>query len=421
MSRLPSTQLLREPNYRRLFWGQTISLVGDGVGPIAIAFAVLDLTGSASDLGIVLAARSVVITALVLVGGVFADRISPRVAMLRADFTRMLVMAAIAALLISGAAEIWQLVVLYGVEGGATAFFNPAADAIVPQVVGPAELQRANGLLNLSKSAGRVAGPAIAGVLLAVATPGWAIAVDAASFALSAAFLLRLRVPRRVAAGVPAFLTELRHGWSEFSSRRWLVTIVLYAAFSNAIFFPAFQVLGPTVAHDQLGGSGAYAVIAAALGVGALIGGLLSFGLRPRRPLLLGEGLLALFLPIALFAGPAPTLLIAFGALLAGATSSVAEILWQTATAQHVPPAALARVSAYDWFGSLALEPLGLALIAPIAAGVGISTTLWAAAGVLLLCQLAVIATPSVRRLEARPGGPAEAEAYLMRPLGPSD
>ena len=193
MPRSPNLALLREPNYRRLFWGQTISLVGDGIGPIAIAFAVLGLTGSASDLGIVLAARSVVITALILVGGVFADRVSPRIAMLRADFTRMLLMGAIAALLISGAAQIWELVVLFALEGAATAFFNPASSAIMAQVVGPAELQAANGLLSLSKSAGQVAGPAIAGVLLAVATPGWAIAVDAVSFGLSAAFLLALR------------------------------------------------------------------------------------------------------------------------------------------------------------------------------------------------------------------------------------
>ena len=149
--------LLGEPNYRRLFFGRTISLVGDGIAPVAIAFAVLDLTGSATDLGIVLAARSLVITALVLVGGVFADRVSPRIAMLRADFTRMLVMAAMAALLISGAAVIWQLALLYAIEGAASAFFNPASDAIIPQGVGPADLPRANGMLNLSKSAGRVA------------------------------------------------------------------------------------------------------------------------------------------------------------------------------------------------------------------------------------------------------------------------
>lgn len=425
MSRLPRPELLREPNYRRLFLGQTISLVGDGVGLIAIAFAVLDLTGSASDLGIVLAARSLAITALILVGGVFADRLSPRVAMLRADFARMAVMAAIAALLISGAAAIWQLVVLFAIEGAATAFFNPAAQAIVPQIVEPGELQEANGLLNLSRSSGQIAGPAIAGVLLAVATPGWAIAVDAVSFGLSAAFLLALRVPHRTgapAAAVPNFVSDLRRGWAEFSSRTWLVVMVLSAAIANAVFYPAFQVLGPAIADDRLGGSGAYALIAGALGVGAVLGGLISFGMRPRRPLLITEGMLALYLPVALFAGPAPTVLIAAGAFVAGASLSIATVFWQTTTAQHVPGPVLARVTSYDYFGSLALEPLGLALIGPIAAGVGITTTLWAAAGVLVLCQVAIVATPSVRRLEARPGGPlAPDDPRLARPIGPND
>jgi MFS family permease len=417
----PSFALLREPNYRRLFLGQTISLIGDGISPIAIAFAVLELTGSASDLGIVLAARGIVVTALILVGGVFADRLSPRVAMLRADFTRMLVMAAVAALLISGAAEIWQLAILYGLEGAASAFFDPAASAIVPQVVEPHDLQPANGLLSISKSAGQVAGPALAGILLAVATPGWAIAVDAASFGLSAAFLLALRVPRRAPAAMPNFLSDLRHGWSEFSSRTWLVVMVSSAAIANAIFWPAFQVLGPTIADDRLGGSSAYALIAAALGIGAVIGGFVSFGLRPRRPLLLSEGLLALYLPLILFAAPAPTVVIAGGALVTGATLSVAGIFWQTATAQHVPAAVLARVYSYDAFGSLALEPLGLALIGPIAAGVGITTTLWVSAGVLVLCQVAIVATPSVRRLEARPGGPGSGEPKLVRPIAPGE
>jgi MFS family permease len=422
--RSPNLALLREPNYRRLFWGQTISLVGDGIGPIAIAFAVLDLTGSASDLGIVLAARSVVITALILVGGVFADRVSPRIAMLRADFTRMLLMGAIAALLISGAAQIWELVVLFALEGAATAFFNPASSAIMARVVGPAELQAANGLLSLSKSAGQVAGPAIAGVLLAVAKPGWAIAVDAVSFGLSAAFLLALRTSRgapAASAAVPNFVSDLRHGWSEFSSRSWLVVMVTSAAIANAVFYPVFQVLGPTIADAELGGAGAYALIAAALGVGAVLGGLISFSMRPRRPLLISEALLALYLPVALFAGPAPTVLIAAGALITGITLSIATIFWETTTAQHVPGPVLARVSAYDWFGSLALEPIGMALIGPIAAGVGITTTLWAAAGVLVLCQVAIIATPSVRRLEARPGGPATGAPDLVRPIAPGD
>jgi MFS family permease len=417
-----SFDVLREPGFRRLFLGRTASLVGDGIAPVALAFAVLDLTGSATDLGIVLAAHSLLITALVLVGGVFADRISPRLAMLRADLVRMAAMGVIAALLIAGVAEIWELAVLYAIEGAATAFFNPASNAIVPAVVAAPRLQEANALLNLSRSLGKVVGPALAGILLALGSPGAAIAVDAATFALSALFLLRLRVPRILPAGEPAFFAELRHGWSEFISRSWLWAVVASAAFTNAIFFPAFQVLGPTVAQESLGGSSGYALIAASLGVGSLIGGGVALALRPRRPLLVGEGLLiCIGLPVALLALPAALVAVAFGALLTGAALSIAEILYDTATAQQIPQASLSRVAAYDWFGSLALEPIGLALVGPLAAGIGISTTLWLAAATMTICQAAVLCVPSVRHLQAGPPADATAVLRATRPVEAGD
>jgi predicted MFS family arabinose efflux permease len=416
--------VLREPNFRRLFWGRTISLLGDGIAPVAIAFAVLDLTGSPTDLGIVLAAHSLLITALVLAGGVFADRISPRLSMLRADLVRMVAMGAIAALLIAGTAQVWQLAVLYAVEGAATAFFNPASNAIVPQIVAGERLQEASALINLSRSAGKFAGPALAGVLLALGTPGWAIAADAATFGLSALFLLRLRAPKLRPAGETAFISELRQGWREFSSRSWLWVVVISAAFSNAIFFPAFQVLGPAVAAESLGGSSAWALVAACFGGGALLGGGLALIVRPRRPLLVGEGFLLVFaLPIALLAGPSPLVVIAAGALVTGAAVSLAEILYEAVAPQYIPQEALSRVYAYDWFGSLALEPLGLALIGPIAAGLGASPTLWAAAVALTACQGAVLLVPGVRRLEARPVAAAEPVTgpALIRPVEPGE
>jgi MFS family permease len=415
-----SLGVLREPNYRRLFVGRTISLVGDGLAPVAIAFAVLDLTGSVTDLGIVLAAHSLLITALVLVGGVFADRVSPRLAMLRADLVRMAAMGTVAGLLIAGVAEIWQLAVLYAIEGAATAFFNPASNAILPQVVPGAKLQPATALLNLSRSLGKVAGPALAGVLLALGTPGWALAFDAATFAASAFFLFRMQAPPLARREEPAFVAELRHGWKEFASRTWLWTIVASAAFTNAIFFPCFQVLGPAVAKAELGGSSAWAAIAAALGVGSLIGGGLALKLRPRRPLLVGEGfLVCVGLPIALLAIPAAVAPIALAALVLGVSLSLAEIFYETAAAQHVPAESLSRVAAYDWFGSLALEPLGLLLVGPLAAGIGTSTTLWLGAAAITACQAAVICVPSVRRLEALPDTSAPLPA--LRPIEAGD
>lgn len=396
-------RVLREPAYRRLFLGRTTSLIGDGMAPIALAFAVLDLTGSATDLGIVFACHSLVLVALVLVGGVISDRISPRLAMLGADLVRLVSMGLIAALLLAGVAEIWQLALLYAIDGAATAFFNPASSAIVPQIVPGRRLQEANALLNFSRWMGKVAGPALAGVLLVLGSPGSALAVDAGTFAVSAACLWGVRTPRLRAAGESdPFLRELRHGWREFSSRSWMVAIVLSVALSNAIFFPIFQVLGPTVARESLGGSSAWALIAALWGVGGLLGGAVALYLRPRRPLLASESFILLFaLPVVLLAIPSPTTVIAAGALLGGSTVSLAEVLYETTAAQQVPQEALSRVVAYDWFGALALEPIGLALVGPLAAGIGISTTLWLGAAAMVLCQLGVLMVPSVRRLEA--------------------
>jgi MFS family permease len=401
-------RVLGEPTYRRLFLGRTASLVGDGIAPIALAFAILDLTGSATDLGIVFAAHSLVLIALVLVGGVVADRISPRRAMLGADVARTISMGLIAVLLLAGAAEIWELALLYVVDGAATAFFNPASNAIVPQIVPGRRLQEANALLTFSRWMGKVAGPALAGVLLALGSPGSALAADAATFAISAACLWGVRAPGvRIEAEGESFLGELRHGWREFSSRSWLVAVVLSAAISNAIFFPAFQVLGPTVAKESLGGSSSWALIASLWGVGGLLGGLVALNIRPRRPLLVGEGFILIFtLPVALLAIPAPTAVIAAGALVGGSTVSLAEILYETTEAQHIPQEALSRVVAYDWFGSLALEPIGLALVGPLAAGIGISTTLWLGAAAITVTQAAVLLVPSVRRLPAAVADP---------------
>lgn len=401
-------RVLAEPAYRRLWIGRTTSLIGDGIAPIALAFGILDLTGSATDLGIVLAAHSAVLIALILVGGVVADRISPRLAMLGGDLVRTVVVGLIAALLLAGVAEIWELALLYAIDGAASAFFNPASDAIAPQLVPRRRLQEATALLNFSRWAGKVAGPALAGLLLAVGSPGLALAVDATSFAVSAACLWSLRgAAERPLRDAQNFVADLRHGWREFAVRKWAVAIVLGAAVTNAVFTPIFQVLGPAVARESLGGAGSWALIVALFGVGGLLGGGIAISIRPRRPLLLGEGIALLFaLPVALLAIPASTGVIALGALIAGAIASISEILYLTVVAQKVPQESLSRVMAYDWFGSLAIEPLGLALAGPLAVAIGISTTLWLGAATITLCIFAALLVPSVRRLEVDPGEP---------------
>ncbi len=423
LARVPTRgrlEVLREPGFRRLFLGRTTSLVGDGMSPVAIAFAVLHLDGSATDIGVVFAAHSGLLLALVLVAGVVGDRISPRLSMLGADVLRTAAMGLMAALLLTGTAEIWHLAVLYAIDGAGSAFFNPASNAIVPQLVPTRRLQDANALLELSRSLGKVVGPALAGIMLGLGSPGAAIAVDSGTFAVSAFSLLGLRAARVEAGERTSFLGELRHGWREFSARSWLVAVVCGAAVVNAIYFPAIQVLGPTVAQESLGGSGAWALIATAAGVGALLGGAVALSIRPRRPLLVGEGLIFLIvLQVLALAVPAPTAVIVLAALIAGGVGSLAQILFETVWVQHVAPPVRTRVSAYDWFGSLALEPIGLAVVGPLAVAIGTSETLWLSAAAIAVCLGAVYAVPSVRRLEVRVDEPTPTPP--PRPIEPGD
>jgi MFS family permease len=396
-----SFDALRERQFRLLFTGQIVSLLGDAITGVALAFAVLDLTGSATDLGYVFAAKAVPLVAFLLVGGVFADRLPRRAVMLTADVARGAAQGMVALLVLTHNAHIWQIVVLQAISGTATAFFNPASTGLTPMTVSPERLQQANALRGLSMASTGIAGSVISGALVAGLGAGWALAIDAATFGVSAFFLAQLRLPAHVMLPAQSFLGDLREGWHEFSSRTWVWVIVLAASVGN-MMTSFFAVLGALLSKTSLGGPGAWAAILAALGLGQVVGGFVSLRVHVRRPLFFGSSLLGfLAVPTALLALRAPVALVAAGALLAGVGNMIFNALWETALQQHIPPAALSRVSAYDWFGSLAFQPVGLVIAEPLAAGIGVSATLWFAAGGSLLIALLTVATPSVRQLEA--------------------
>jgi predicted MFS family arabinose efflux permease len=394
-----SLQVLREREYRLFFLGQAVSLLGDGMVNVALAFAVLDLTGSASELGLVLAARMLPLVGFLLAGGVMADRLPRRTVMIAADLVRVASQGAIAALLIAGVAEVWQLAALSAVTGSATAFFNPASTGLMPAVVSPARLQQANALRGLAMAAGQIAGPALAGVLVAGAGAGWALAVDAATFAVSVAFLLRLHVPAVERLVVRSLLADLREGWDTFRSLSWLWTFVAAATIGNFVS-AASGVLGPLVAKESLGGATAWALIVSAVGVGSLAGGVLALHVQPRRPMLMATLPLYLFAaPLAMLALELPAGYIAAVSLLSGAGLMISNTVWETTLQRHVPAEALSRVSSYDWFGSLAFRPLGLVVWGPIAAAIGIEPALWVAATLLAASILVLLAVREVRTM----------------------
>jgi predicted MFS family arabinose efflux permease len=395
-----SFDALRERQFRLLFTGQIISLFGDALTGVALAFAVLDI-GSATDLGYVFAAKTVPLVGFLLIGGVFADRLPRRVVMLTADVVRCGAQGAVALLVLTHAAHIWEIVILQAVSGTASAFFNPASTGLTPLTVSPERLQQANALRGLSMASTGIIGAAVSGALVAGVGAGWALAVDAATFAVSAFFLAQLQLPPHVKLAAQSFLGDLREGWREFASRTWVWVIVLAASIGN-MMTSVFVVLGAVISKDSLGGAGAWAAILAALGAGSLIGGVVSLHVRVRHALFFGSSLLGfLAVPTALLAVRAPVAVIAAGALLAGGGNMIFNALWETALQQHVPPAALSRVSAYDWFGSLAFQPLGLVIAGPAAAAFGAGTTLWIASGGILAMALLAVGTPSVRHLEA--------------------
>lgn len=370
---------------------------------VALAFAVIEAGGSASAVGLVLAAATLPLVGTVLIGGVVADRISRRAVMIAADVVRVGSQGAMAVLIITGTAEIWMLATLGGLTGAATGFFNPASTGLLPEVVSVEQLQPANALRATAASGGEIFGPLAAGLLVAAAGAGWAIAVDALTFALSAGCLVALRNRGHKRVESISFVSDLSAGWVSFRSRKWVWSFVAYFALAN-MFWGAWSVLGPVVADRDLGGAAAWGVVLAALGVGALLGSLIATQASPRKPLVFVALTEALFgLPLAFLAYGAPVAVLAVGALLSGAGMMLGMSVWESTLQRHVPADSLSRVSSYDWFGSFAFAPLGLAVWGPVAGIVGVSVALWLAFTLFLVAVAALLAVPEIRQLPASP------------------
>ena len=403
--------LLKLRDYRNVFIAQSISVFGDGITPIALTFAVLDLTGSGTDLGLVLAAQSLPLAALALVGGVWADRLPRAALMVASDLIRAAVQAIAAVLLLTGTAHIWQLAALAALHGAAEAFFRPAAGAIVPQIVPAPHLQQANALMGMSDNFGWMVGPAVAGTLVAVIGAGGAIAVDSVTFLVSAAFLATLRVPAVVKTeAVQGFLAELRAGWQVVRSRTWLWVMLLRACLVLCIVIAPFQVLGPLGLREEGYSPAAWGLLQGVFSGGMIVGGLIALRYRPRRPMVVvcmcGTTAAAAPLALAVFGDPW-VLGLVFG--LRGVAVGVLVTIWVTTLQTHIAEESLGRVTAWDWMASLALWPVGLALAGPLAQAFGVTTMCWVTAGLGLVASLWVLLVKDVWRL--RPAAVLAGEA----------
>jgi transmembrane secretion effector len=414
--RLPrSLEVFREGNFARYVAAVTISQLGTGMALVALAFAVLEF-GGATDLGIVLLAREIPIIVFVLLGGVFADRLPRRSILVSTEVAKASAQLLTAALLVTGAANVWNVALLQTVFGVASAFARPASIGLVKEAVSNERLQEANALLSLARNVLLIAGPALGAIVVALGSPALAIAFDAATFLVSAALIASMRIVTSVRLATSSILGDLQAGWQEFIGRPWAVAMIASFGLFQLTYFPALNVLGPVVAKSSLGGAPAWGTILAASSAGAVLGGLLALRIRVRRPLVACQlAVLPSGLLLAALAIPAPVAIIAAAGAVVGAGFALGGTLWETALQRNVPDHALSRLSSYDWFGSVALNPVGYAVIGPVAAAFGTPETLVASAVLNVAVLIGVVLLPSVRAIRMTPVATEGAVAGAVR------
>ena len=386
-------------NFRLLFAARSISYFGTYLAPIAVAFAVLDLTGSASDTGIAFACWTVAQVTTLLIGGVVADRLPRRLVMIGSDAANVCVRSAMGALLLSGNARIWELFVLQALGGAATAFYSPASSGLVPELVESAQLQRANAYLGIARNLSFPLGAATGGAIVATIGSGTALVVDAGTYAASALLLSGIRLPARArAAAAPNFLAELRDGWRGFTEHTWVWLLTAWIALYFLITYAPFFVLGPYIAKHDLGGAGPWGTVVTGEGLGALAGALVGLRVRPTRPWVVVGGIFSLTsVQSVLLAAHASFVVIALAAVIAGFSFSLGSVIFETGVQRAIAPDKLSRVSAYNWMCAMVFLPLGYALSGPVAAAVGMSAYLVFGAVWILVTTAVVFAVPAVR------------------------
>jgi MFS family permease len=403
-------RVLRHHNFRYLFLGQAASQVGDRVVLVAVALFVTRETGSPTDVGLVLGAESLALVSLLMFGGVWADRLPRHRVMIATDLVRATLHATVAVLIFTGAIRIWQLVVIEALFGAAMAFYQPAYTGVLPQTVPEDEIQEARGLSQTVENAAFLFGPVLATALVLGVGAGEAFAFDAATFVLSALLLARVHPRPRGEQVEPtgSVVADLRAGWVEVRSRVWVwATIAAFSVLLTCVL-AQWYALAPTIARDLYGSTGVFGFLEASAGAGAVIGAVVAARWHPRYPLRAGL--------MTMLAWPVATGMVAFGAPLplaltgmfcAGLSFGVFLVFWESALAHHIPPHALSRVSAWDWFGSLGLLPLGYAVAGPLSDTFGATTVLAVGSAIGLALLGAALIPRETRRL--RDGAPSAA------------
>jgi MFS family permease len=412
-------EALRLRDLRFVFGATLASSLGDGVVSVALAFAVLDLTGSATDLGIVLAARTAAQVLVMLVGGVVADRLSRRRVMMAADLGRFASQSAIGLLLLTGHATVAEIAGSQVLLGVGSSFFIPASSGLLRAVSGR-HAQEANALRTIATSGAGLLGPALGGVLVVTVGASWAMTVDGLSYLISAALLSRVGVTPALTQRdreAPSFLADLRGGFHEVRSRTWLWSLIINMAIGN-ILFTAWPVLGPLICKQHYGGAPAYAGLGVAWTAGMLVGGSALLWIKPRY--ILRVAMLASLpwtLPGILLGLHLPIYLIGFFQFIAAMGITAESTLFWTAMQQNVPAHAMSRVTSWDFAVTMSIMPLGYVLIGPLQSKIGASAA-------LIGCSLAVMLVTSTcflfRDVRTLQSIPPDKKATLDADLAPA-
>jgi MFS family permease len=401
-------RVLGHRDFRMLWIAQSASVIGDNIVLVALALFIIERTHSATDLGFVLAAQAVPLVAFLLVGGVWADRLPRHRVMIATDLVRFALHALLATLIFAGTVPLWQVIVIEMLFRTAEAFFRPAANGLLPQTVPEGDIQPATAITGISSNVAEFAGPALATALVLGAGAGWAFALDAATFLVSAAFLSQVQPRTRgsqPAAGEEAarlgVWESIRQGAREVRSRTWVWATL--ASFCMALFFglASWFVLGPVVAREQYGHVSVYGFVEAAIGFGTIIGSVAGVGWRPRYPMRMGMLATLLWPMSAILYGAGVTLTIVIPAsVLGGAGFALFDVWWLTALAERIPPHALSRVTSYDWMVSLGLLPVGYAIMGPLAESLGAVHVLIGGAALAIVAQALGLLPREMRMLE---------------------
>jgi MFS family permease len=407
--RASAVATLREPNFRYYFLSRLVNGAGSAMAGIALAFAVLEVDGSASALGIVLAAHSIPEVAFLLAGGVIADRFGRKRVIQTCNVLAGLTQLAIAGLVLGGTTDLWHIAALSAVNGLVSAISFPALASLMPQLVPREQLQPANVLMSVQRGVLAVIGPTVGGVLVVTVGAGWALAVDGVTYLLAALMLMLVRIPPPPPKHERTSMAhDLREGWRYFTGTTWLWVVVLAFGFLNMLHSGAIFTLGPVLAKESPIGETGWGLGLSAQAAGLLVLSLVMIRVRLERPLLWGMLGCALFGLPMLVLGVEPHV----GALVAsffvaGIGMELFGLGWNLAMQEHVPEEMLSRAYSYDALGSFVAIPVGQLLAGPLALVLGIQTTILAAGVLYAAVCFLTLASRSVRTLERTDREPA--------------